>query len=214
MLFGTSKKLSSCGKNLSLMFDDTEIQATETYKYLGTTLDSSLSLSTNFDKIYKRSVSKLRMLSSLQSYLDDSSKRKVYNGMILPCITYNCTVNLNLSQTQRNKLKSIDNLAETVTGTSQPPVENVLKKQSILLVRKCLERKTCTNFIDYFKVQSHGGGTRNDGYKLQIPFTKLKYAKSGFFSMGVTLYNELPLNICKIENFNLFRKTVLKIFNL
>ena len=213
MLFGTSKKLSSYGKKLFLLFDDTEIQATETYKYLGTTLDSSLSLSANFDKIYKRSVAKLRMLSSLQSYLDESSKRKIYNGMILPCITYNCTVNLNLSQTQRNKLKSIDNLAARVIGTSQP-VENALKKQSIMLVRKCLEGRTCTSFRDYFKVQSHGRGTRNDGYRLEIPFIKLKYAKSGFYSMGVTLYNELPLNIRKIESFNLFRKNVLKIFSL
>ena len=76
------------------------------------------------------------------------------------------------------------------------------------------KKENVYNFIDCFKVQSHGRGTRNDGYKLQIPFTKLKYAKSGFFSMGVTLYNELTLNIRKIENFNLFRKNVLKIFNL
>ena len=47
----------------------------------------------------------------------------------------------------------------------------------------------------------------------KITFIKLKYAKSGFYSMGVTLYNELPLNIRKIESFNLFRKNVLKIFN-
>ena len=76
------------------------------------------------------------------------------------------------------------------------------------------EDRTCTSFRDYFKVQSHGRGTRNDGYRLQIPFIKLKYAKSGFYSMGVTLYNELPLNIRKIESFNLFRKIVLKIFSL
>ena len=32
----------------------TVIHATETYKYLGTILDSTLSLSTNLDKMYKK----------------------------------------------------------------------------------------------------------------------------------------------------------------
>ena len=67
MLFGTSKKLSSYGKKLFLLFDDTEIQATETYKYLGATLDSSLSLSTNFDK-------NLQAFSSQITYVIFSSK--------------------------------------------------------------------------------------------------------------------------------------------
>ena len=51
-------------------------------------------------------------------------------------------------------------------------------------------------------LQNHGRRTRNDGFKLKIPQTKLKYAQSGFFSMGVTVYNELPLQR-KIENFNM-----------
>ena len=33
--------------------------------------------------------------------------------------------------------------------------------------------------------------TTNNNYLLQIPKTKLKYAKNEFFSKGVTLYNKL-----------------------
>ena len=60
MIFGTSCRLSKCGKKLNLYYDDRVIHATETYKYLGTILDSTLSLSTNFDRMYKETTSKHR----------------------------------------------------------------------------------------------------------------------------------------------------------
>ena len=129
MIFGTSCRLSKCGKELNLYYDDRVIHATETYKYLGTTLDSTLSFSINFDRMYKKTTSKLGRLYSLRMYFDSFTKAKISKAMILPCITYNCTVNLNLTQTQRQNLQ-----------------------------------------------------------------TKLKYAKNTFFSMGVTLYNELSTN--------------------
>ena len=87
MLFGTTKRLSNSGRKLSLKYDNKEIATTESYKYLGTTLDNALSLTANFDKIYKRAMSKLRIMSTLRNYLDNSTKSKIYRCMILPCIT-------------------------------------------------------------------------------------------------------------------------------
>ena len=212
MIFGTSSRLSKCGKKLTLYYDDRVIHATETYKYLGTILDSTLSFSTNFDRMYKKTTSKLRRLYSLRMYFDSSTKAKIFKAMILPCITYNCTVNLNLTQTQRQKLQTIDRLAEKIIGKKQTSIENEIKKHSVMLVRKCVQKETCENFKDYFKIQSHDRVTRNNNYLLQIPKTKLKYAKNGFFSMGVTLYNELPTKTRKIENFNAFRKDVFNLY--
>ena len=80
-----------------------------------------------------------------------------------------------------------------------------------MLVRKCVQKETCENFKDYFEIQSHDRVTRNKSYLLQIPKTNLKHAKNGFFSMCVTLYNELPTKTQKIENFNAFRKGVVLI---
>ena len=81
-----------------------------------------------------------------------------------------------------------------------------------MLVCKCVQKKTCESFKDYFKIQSHDRVTRSNNYLLQIPRTKLKYAKNGFFSMGVTLYNELPNKARKIENFSAFRKDVFNLY--
>ena len=197
------------GKKLTLYYDGIQIQTTETHKYLGTTLDSTLSLSTNFEKMYKKTTAKLHMMYSLCSYLDQHSKIKVFRGMILPWITYNCTVNLDLNLTQRKKLQTINRLATNVIGSRQPSVKNEIKKRSIILAQKCAEKDTWKNFKDYFNIVSHDRETRNNGYSLQIPNTKLKYPKCGFFSLGATLCNALPIQIRKIDDFNIFRENFL-----
>ena len=58
MIFGTSSTLSKCNKKLTLYYDDRVIHATETFKYLGTILYSSLSCSTNLVRMHKKITSK------------------------------------------------------------------------------------------------------------------------------------------------------------
>ena len=143
LIFGTSCTLSKCSKKLNFYYNDKVIHATETYKYLVTILASTLSFSTNFDRMYKKTTSKLRRLYSLHMYFDSSTKAKTFKAMILPCITYNCTVNLNLTQAQRQKLQTIYQLAEKIIGKKQTSIENEIKKHSIMLVRKCVQKETC-----------------------------------------------------------------------
>ena len=111
MIFGTFSRLSKFVKKHTLYYNDRVIHATETYEYPVTILNSTLSLTSNFNRMYKKTTSKLRRLYSLPMYFDSSTKAKIFKAMILPCIKYNCTVNLNLTQTQRQKLQTIDRLA-------------------------------------------------------------------------------------------------------
>ena len=152
------------------------------------------------------------MLHSLRNYLDSNSRIKIFRGMVLPCVTYSCTVSLDFNQTQRRKLQSIDRLVAKISGTKQTLVENEIKKHSILLVRKCIKQKTCSNFQNYFQIASHERVTRNNGSLITIPMTNLKYAKKGFFCMGASHYNALPIETRKIENFRNFREQVYNIY--
>ena len=80
MIFGMSSRLSKCGKKLTLYYDDRVIQATETYKYLGTILDRTLSLSTNLDRMYKKTTSMLRRLYLLCTNFDSPKKSQDIPG--------------------------------------------------------------------------------------------------------------------------------------
>ena len=63
-------------------------------------------------------MSKLRILLSLSKYLTNVAKVN-YKGMIMPCLTFNCTVNLNFTNTQEKRLTSLDRLAAKVLGKEQ-----------------------------------------------------------------------------------------------
>ena len=208
MIFGTAKRLSKCDKVLRLFYNDTRIETTESYKYLGTTLDSSLSLSKNFDVVYKKSIAKLRTLYSLRNYFGHAASIKVFKGMILPCITFNSSINLNLTTTQKQKLSRIDRMTTKVTGEPQIRIETEIRNHSVMLVRKCMEQQVCDSFHSYFEMISHTMNTRNNQYSLRLPKVKLNYAKNAFYFMGATIYNKLPLRIRQIENINLFKKSL------
>ena len=69
MLFGTVKCLQLNPKQFELYYDQTKINVTETYTYVENTLDPHLNLSENFNKKYKKTSSKLRLLNNISHLL-------------------------------------------------------------------------------------------------------------------------------------------------
>ena len=132
--------------------------------------------------------------------------------MILPLVTYNCTVNLNFNQTQLNKLASLDAWVTRVLNKDSdleivpPKAIDCIRRHSCALVRKCIDKNICSNFHDYFTVRKSGCVTRNSDLLVKLPKCKLEVAKSGFYYTGAKMYNDLPLNIRKEKIFNLFKK--------
>ena len=52
IIFGMQRRLSMVSRNLNLVYSGTQISPTIEYKYLGVSLDQSLTLSNHFNKIY------------------------------------------------------------------------------------------------------------------------------------------------------------------
>ena len=206
MLFGTAKRLSKVDRPLEAVLRGTVINFVEKYKYLGTFVDKNLNFISNFENSYKRASSRLRLLEKVRPYLNKSARRKVYEMMILPILTYSSLVDLSLTQTQSKKYKSIERRAMTVVGDGKNlNIENMIRKESCLGVRKCLENKTCSNFQQYFAMNRHCKSTRNQNVLVRLPRVKLEIARKGYFYLGAKMYNELPLEIRKAEDFNTFR---------
>ena len=131
----------------------------------------------------------------------------VYKGMIMPCLRFNCTVNLNFTNTQEKRLTSLDRLAAKVLGKEQTKSSSTQE----LLVRKCLDKEACELFHDYFQKMNHNKATRNNS--LRIPNVKLEFAKSGFYCLGSSIYNSLPREIRDKDNFKNLRKSILNFYN-
>ena len=78
----------------------------------------------------------------LRIYFETSTKAKIFKAIILSCIMYNYTVNLNLTQAQGQKLQTIDLLAAKIIGKKHTSIENEIKKHSVMLVHKCVQKET------------------------------------------------------------------------
>ena len=211
MLFSTSKKLSS-GNSLNLKYDFHDVSSTSEYKYLGTILDQTLSFNTNFHKSYKKASRKLRLLWSLKCYIPNEVLSKIYEAVLLPGILYNCTINLNHNATQLSLLSSIDRRICRLTEMEQTPIINKMKKSAVILVKKFICGHFGQDIPNLFTVKNHGKSTRNNGFILEIPLVKLQLTKSMFRSMGVTIYNDLPLSHRQIDEFSAFKEAVSKYF--
>jgi len=204
MIFGTGKRLFKINKHLDVSFRQRPINNVSEYKYLGNVVDQHLNFSQNFDKVYKKASGRLKLLQRLRSYLTRESAYSIYSMMIVPLLTYRSTVKLCHSETQKKMLKSLESRATTITGVKVPSVLSLINREAYCLVKKCLLGNVCVNFNDYFVVNQHRQNTRNGGFLLKIPKVRLELGKTTFKFSGTKLYNDLPLRLRKIENYNIF----------
>jgi hypothetical protein len=214
ILFGTGKKINQNHQFINLQYNSQPISTTKEYKYLGNILDQTLSFNTNFNRVYKKTSAKLRLLWTLKIYLSPESLVKIYKGILLPVLLYSCTTNLNLTNSQMSKLSSLDNRIAKITGKKQTLIVNEIKKHSVILVKKCLNNEVCESFLTFFTIRNHEINTRNNGFLLQVPRVRLQLAKFGFRSMGVKIYNKLPIEHRQTESSTTFRKLVTDYFKV
>ena len=213
LLFGTSQRIAKQTDPLEIKLShQTVINNTTEHKYLGVRVDSSLNLNSNFNTCYKKASGRLRLLAKIRSYLDQATAATIYHSMILPTFTYCGILQLKYTNTQLSRLSSLHSRAlKVVFGDVRPnqklmSVVNANKTRACKLVWKCLDKETCEQLQNHFTLQEHGRQTRNNNYALKLPRIKTEYARKSFMFMGANVYNELPLELRKIENYMEFEK--------
>lgn len=212
LLFGTAQRIKRTDGTLNIKYKHSTVHTTNEYKYLGILIDASLNLNSHFDKCFKRASDRLHLLRKLRSHLDEKSSKAIYNSMILPTLTYCGILLLKLSCTQIVKIEDFHARAQRVvsprTGNKAyltPPLA-FNKKRACVLVRKSLDGEICESFNNYFTVQQHKHNTRNNFSSINLPSIKTEYARKGFYYMAAQIYNELPIDIRKTDNFKNFEK--------
>ena len=88
MVFGTKLQLSKVDSNISVEYYSIKVNCTQSYKYLGVTVDPSLNLSNHFQCVYKTASSRLRLLQRVRPNLTKTSVLRIYQAFIVPKIIY------------------------------------------------------------------------------------------------------------------------------
>ena len=89
LLFGTRRKFNMLHGKLALKFGPFEINSTNSYKYLGSVIDKSLTLIENFNRSYKKASSRLCLLNALRPNLDAKTSTLIYTTMVTTLPIFN-----------------------------------------------------------------------------------------------------------------------------
>ena len=216
MMFGTTKSLSK-HPSMNITYGHKNIEVIKTYKYLGVKIDSTLNLNTNFDSSYKRACGRLHLLRKIRPLINKKAAICIYQSMIVPVMTYCSILSLKRSQYQNQRLASLHARATKIVSKNDDlslrSITNVIDKRACTVVRQCLDGNTCEDMTKHFNILNKNSTTRNGKFMLLLPKINLEYARSSFVFMGSSIYNALPLEIRKEEQFEKYRKLLNLHFN-
>lgn len=205
LLFGTAQKLKNQKDSFKVFYKEVEVVETNFYQYLGVELTSSLSLASYFQQCYKKAAGRLRLLHRVRPLLTPLAARSVYVSMVIPTLTYCSILNLNLTKTQSDNLKSLERRADNIVNRANeiklpiPSIINFTNKRACTLVQSCLENKLSVDMNTKFKLISHIIQTRNNNHMLKLPSMRTEYGKRSFCFMAAKIFNTLPLELRKAE---------------
>ena len=93
---------------------------------------------------------------------------------------YSSTLHLKISSTQIFRLCSVERRAKHIIRQNYRPksIENSMKKQACLLVKKCLTNNVCE---------------KNKGILLKLPKIRLEFKRKSFYFQGAFLFNSLDI---------------------
>ena len=145
----TSRRLPFRNFNLDIRSDNTQIESTDTFKYLGITLDRYLTFENHADNIIKKVNQRTRIVWKVRNYVTEELAKYLYLTLVQPLFTYVDYIYDGCSQKIGKKLQVAQNSALRV-------VKNCKRDYSATLLHNELEieelsacrRKSAIKMVD------------------------------------------------------------------
>ena len=196
MLLGTAQRMARYGNTVTIKHNNIVVNSVTQYCYLGNTIDHHLNLSKNFDQYYKTTSGRLNLLFSVRKFLTSNAAQSIYDLMIVPLLTYSCSIKTTYNEGQKSKLASLERRAAKIIGVhSVKKTESLMEKELCNMVKNCVNKEYRHQIFDnYFKVIKHKQGTRNNKKLLQLPSIKLQASRPSFYFGAAKIVNNLGIS--------------------
>ena len=149
MLFGTKKCLNQQEREIEINYQSQPINITNNYKYLGVQLDPSLNVQEHFNSICRKASSRIRLLKRIRSFIPDLATLRIYQGLIVPIITYCSLTNLYHQPYRKSSILALESRVCKLTNKDIPSFNKIFQRKIRTTTFKCLNDKV-PNFEDYF----------------------------------------------------------------
>ena len=108
MVFGTRHRVKKA-KNVVVKINEVPLQIVPTYKYLGITLDSTLTFNYHVRTVANMVEYKANLLAKVRKFLTETVAMKIYKSMILPYFDYGDVIYNVASQEGLDRLQRLQN---------------------------------------------------------------------------------------------------------
>ena len=214
MVFGSKQRLAKA-EPIKIKLGGQELKRVESYRYLGTTLDTTLNATKQLAKLNQLMAQKLISFRKIRQCLSEKSAIVIYKATIVPIFDYNDLIYNLLNQQQLTKLQRLQNRAlrlvfkgrilSVAEMHERAKVEYLAQRRETHLVALMFNRKGDEKYKD----QTERVTRRGEAVLLKVPRAKTnKLMKAPIYS-GSTLWNSLPVRVrqskTKLELKNLYR---------
>ena len=188
---------------IKLVVGQNILRETDHYKYLGTILDSTMSIEPQLSKLNQLMALRLKTFRTIRRYMTEKTAVLVYKVTILPIMDYNDIVYPLLTSQQLTKIQRLQNKAlRTIyfgknLGTDEmhtrAKLEYLVQRRDNHVLSLMMDRSVDPNYIDYTERRTRQG----DAVLLKLPQAQTnKFTKSPLFRGG-TMWNGLPTEVRK-----------------
>ena len=200
IIFGTRARLAKAG-NVVLRLGDGVLRGVESYRYLGTTLDASLSGCRQLSKITQLMAQKLISFQKIRAYISESTAVMLYKATILPVLDYNDIVYYLLNKQQLAKLQKLQNRALRLVYNgrvmsvadmhAEAKVDYLEDRRDLHLLTLMYSRAT----DDTYKDRVARVTRRADAVMLRVPRKQTNVLAKAPVCGGSVMWNDLPARV-------------------
>ena len=200
VIYGTKTRKNKAIKT-NLKIGNINIKEVDTYKYLGTTLDSTLTARQQLSRLNQSLALKLKTLRKMRDFISENTALQLYKTTILPIIDYSDIIyNLltmqqktKLQRTQNRALRSIyrDNYQSSQSMHEKAKLDQLSIRRDVHLLTLMYKRAKETEYVDHTIRKTRTA----KGTLLRVPCPKTNKLTRAPIYAGSKLWNTLPHTI-------------------
>ena len=221
--FGWPSQLEKC-IGTSINVNGEEIMRANTTKYLGAYLDSKLDFREHIKVKCRAAMLNIYKIRAARKNLTRSACNKLMVSLVLSHLDCANSLLGNLLKTSIRKMQLVQNIAARITLGKRKydsatsclqklhwlPIQHRIEFKIISLVHKCLHNNAppyLQRLIEHTRPTRKGLQSEEDITRLLVPRTSRKtFASRSFSVLGPQLWNDLPRNLHRIDNYASFKK--------
>ena len=187
-------------------------------KYLGVTIDKTLSWNSHIDMVTKRANQTISFLQRNLSSCPKDIKEASYNTLVRPQLEYAATVWDPSTKTGNNKVEAVQRRAARFchndygrTSSVTSMIQNLGREELQHCCEQCktimmyrivddLINNPAENYLTHSCTTTRGHGTR-----FLVPYCSVNAYKSSFFPSIIRLWNSLPVSAVTAPSLDAFK---------